>query len=181
MNAAVELTVLDEPPELSAGDSLRDRVDSRWFAVEWLTEAGELKSTIASSPEDLGHLIASATYMGATLIRAAAIGSDDLAALVVADRFSNPTDTPDQTPDHPVPVAAPTEWPVTAEQAAAWTVPEWTRFLRDAPLTEQEAMRHLSQAVGRTVGVGDIRGHPDRALVVMALATVARSPKAATS
>lgn len=147
-------------------------VDDTWWAVAWTDGNDEPQAVICATPTELGSVVADAATSGATDLRSTPVQADALARMAIAAAFPQPP-----APSEPA-VDAP-GWPVTAEQAAEWTVTEWKAFLDRALITEAQACREISPLAGRTVGLADIKGHPDRAMALLTMAATGRA-KAAT-
>jgi hypothetical protein len=168
---------LDQPAPPAALPGVE--ADATWWAVRHTAAApapGRHGHAVIRSAQLLGELVTRLAETGATEIVIAAARPEDLAALQVARAFGTPS-APAVEPSDASPVvtdgrAAPGA--PTAEEVAAMSVMELKGLLDRAMVTEKQACQELSRVAGTTLGLTDVSGHPERAVVLLAYCARAR-------
>lgn len=150
-------------------DAVTDTVPT-WWAVE---VTGPESSSVELC-QDLDGLLATISTAAAGMAEARIVAVDPRTLALLRLRSSPPvrgSGVGAASPARQEPPSAVEGWPVTAEQACQWPVTEWTAFLHRALITPRQACARMSELVGQTVGLADIKGHPDRAAALLAMAS----------
>lgn len=153
-----------EPDALVAAPDA-ELVSPVWWAVR-VEHADGVEHNVFLSAGAVAECIA-AVSRGDERILISQVSPSELAALRIDEVFPRATLPPSALEGASIDGRAAPGVP-TAEEVATWSVGEIKALLNRALVTEAQACRELSRVEGSTVGLADVVGHPERAVVLLA-------------